>query len=138
MQTDTGIDVKNLSDRRLWEILRLAETDEQRAATKIMASALRWWHQPKARRSRRWMFCSNAVSPARSMHGGCAAIVEVSWCFGEFLMTPASRSVRRAKAPRLGVLAAHAELVARVGDQCRRGALLGSALLLGARSLFAA
>ena len=33
MQTDTGIDVKNLSDRRLWEILRLAETDEQRAAT---------------------------------------------------------------------------------------------------------
>ena len=39
MQTDTGIDVKNLSDRRLWEILRLAETDEQRAATALIAHA---------------------------------------------------------------------------------------------------
>lgn len=39
MQTDTGIDVKNLSDRRLWEILRLAETDEQRAATAPIAHA---------------------------------------------------------------------------------------------------
>ncbi len=39
MQTDTGIDVKNLSDRRLWEILRLAETDAQRAATALIAHA---------------------------------------------------------------------------------------------------
>ncbi len=39
MQTDTGIDVKNLSDRRLWEILRLAETDEQRAVTALIAHA---------------------------------------------------------------------------------------------------
>ncbi len=39
MQTDTGIDVKNLSDRRLWEILRLAETDEQRAATALIDHA---------------------------------------------------------------------------------------------------
>jgi len=39
MQPDTGIDVKNLSDRRLWEILRLAETDEQRAVTALIAHA---------------------------------------------------------------------------------------------------
>ena len=39
MQPDTGIDVKNLSDRRLWEILRLAETYEQRAATALVAQA---------------------------------------------------------------------------------------------------
>lgn len=39
MQTETGIDVKNLSDRRLWEILRLAGTDEQRAAAALIAHA---------------------------------------------------------------------------------------------------
>jgi hypothetical protein len=39
MQTETGIDVKNLSDRRLWEILRLAGTEEQRAAAALIAHA---------------------------------------------------------------------------------------------------
>ena len=39
MQTETAIDVKNLSDRRLWEIVRLAETDEQRAAAALIAHA---------------------------------------------------------------------------------------------------
>ena len=39
MQMETGIDVKNLSDRRLWEILRLAETDAQRAAAALIAHA---------------------------------------------------------------------------------------------------
>ena len=39
MHAEKAIDVKNLSDRRLWEILRLAETDEQRAATALIAHA---------------------------------------------------------------------------------------------------
>ena len=39
MQTETGIDVKNLSDRRLWEILRLAGTDEQRTVAALIAHA---------------------------------------------------------------------------------------------------
>ena len=39
MQAETSIDVKNLSDRRLWEILRLAGTDEQRAAAALIAHA---------------------------------------------------------------------------------------------------
>lgn len=39
MQIEYRIDVKNLSDRRLWEILRLAGTDEQRAAAALIAHA---------------------------------------------------------------------------------------------------
>jgi hypothetical protein len=39
MHAETGIDVKNLSDRRLWEILRLAETSDQRAAVALIVHA---------------------------------------------------------------------------------------------------
>lgn len=39
MHAEKAIDVKNLSDRRLWEILRLAEASAERGAAPLVAHA---------------------------------------------------------------------------------------------------
>lgn len=39
MQTAKSIDVKNLSDRKLWEILCAAESNELRIASAVIAHA---------------------------------------------------------------------------------------------------